>query len=1052
LLLGTFPEVAMRPDPTCPDVAVLQQFLLGQVSEPETERLEEHLTECNRCSMLLEQLAGEDSLAKAMKSRSSILAEVEASTTERLIERMRGLRATRPEGGPGTPVSLSGADTPLLAARAQGGPAYDFLDAADGPEEMGRLGSYRVRRVLGKGGMGVVFQAEDPRLKRLVALKLILDDRYADPQYLARFRREGEALAHLRHPHIVQIHEVGEHRGRPYFALEYVEGGNLAQRLGGQPQPFRASATLVATLARAVQHAHEQGLVHRDLKPANVLLQGDPAQPVDLADCTPKIADFGLARRLDDEGLTQPGDLLGTPGYMAPELTYGHGQGADSGSRVDVYSLGAILYELLTGRPPFRGGTVLETLQQTRESDPPPPRSLRPGVPRDLETISLKCLAREPERRYASAQSLADDLERWLAGKPIQARHVSPMERALRWCRRKPLVAGLGAAAALLLLAVVAGSVVSGLLIWIEQQKTANALQQEEQQRQDAVAARREAEDHLARAKRTVEAMTSVATDWLPGEPRMEPIRRELLLRSLAFWEEMAAKANTDPSVRAETARALGRVAGIYQTLGDYAAAERAGRKAVDEFQNLTADFPNDPGLQGDLAGSHSNLAKTFHVLGKFPDTEEQYQEAIRLWRRLVDNHGENAGYQRHLGLTTFALAEFLRSRRNLRDAEGAFLEAAIVQTKLLNDHPSNFGYRHDLVLTKVDLGLVFLDTNRLPAAEEILRDALAVNDTLRKDSPREPVYQSSLAKVHHNLAIVLVRRSRFEEAAEAYRKAIELEEKLVDDFPSTPEYVTDLAKHYGSLAVVLEDLKQPENAISAYRSAIRLQEKQLAANPQLPERRRQLAITYSNLGALLAGQRRFPEAEQVLLNAIAMREKLVKEYADMPDCHYDLAMSQGNVGWFLYETGRAQEAVPLLGEALSHDLTAQRLNPGNFKYAVLRANHLWQLAEIRVHLRDHASAAGLAVQLSQIPQAGGRGFCLAARLLSLCAASVGRDSTVAESKRKQMAIDYGDQAMEMLQQAVKGGFKDMKLLPTEPAFAPLRLREDFQRLCGNEK
>jgi WD40 repeat protein len=307
---------------------------------------------------------------------------------------------------------------------------------------------YEVLGLLGQGGMGVVYRGRHVRLGRVVALKMIRDSGFASPDGVNRFRAEAEAVARLQHPNIVQIYEVGEHAGRPYCALEFVDGGSLADRLAHTPQPARYAAAVVQALARAVHHAHQQGIVHRDLKPANVLLtrQG-----------TPKVTDFGLVKRLDDaSGQTATGAILGTPSYMAPEQAAGRTR--DIGPRVDVYALGAILYEMLTGRPPFSGSSALDTLEQVRSREPVPPRQLNPAAPHDLETICLKCLQKDPARRYGNGDELANDLRRFLGGEPIEARPVGRAERLWRWARRNPAVAGL---AVTVVLALLAGTVVS---------------------------------------------------------------------------------------------------------------------------------------------------------------------------------------------------------------------------------------------------------------------------------------------------------------------------------------------------------------------------------------------------------------------------------------------------------------------------------------------------------------------------------------------------------------------------------------------------------------
>jgi WD40 repeat protein len=290
---------------------------------------------------------------------------------------------------------------------------------------------YEVYRRLGRGGMGVVFLARHQQLDRLVALKLMRhEDRACDPEERARFLAEPRALASFQHPHIVAIHEVGEHQGQPYFSLEYAQRGSLADLLDENPLADREAATLLEILARALHAAHCKGIIHRDLKPANVLLMDDGI---------PKVTDFGLAKKVEEPGQTQTGAVMGTPPYMAPEQARGDSKRV--GPTTDVYGLGAILYECLTGRPPFRAATALDTLRQVMADEPVPVRRLQPKVARDLETICHKCLRKEPRERYGTALDLADDLQRFLSRRPIKARRVGLFERTIKWARRRPGVA-----------------------------------------------------------------------------------------------------------------------------------------------------------------------------------------------------------------------------------------------------------------------------------------------------------------------------------------------------------------------------------------------------------------------------------------------------------------------------------------------------------------------------------------------------------------------------------------------------------------------------------
>jgi tRNA A-37 threonylcarbamoyl transferase component Bud32 len=362
------------------------------------------------------------------------------------------------------------------------------------------FGDYELLEEIARGGMGVVYKARQTSLQRVVALKMILRGELATGRDVARFKVEAEAAASLDHPHIVPIYEVGEHEGQHYFSMKLVEGGSLAQagirgpRSGVSKEMQRQGARLLAQVARAVHHAHQRGILHRDLKPSNILLQvaetsGQPAIG-NLQSAIPMVTDFGLAKRVQEQGSLSPsGAIVGTPSYMAPEqASPQHGAGGGVTMRSDVYSLGAVLYELLTGRPPFQAATPLDTVLQVLGREPEPPRRLNPRIDQDLETVCLKCIQKEAGKRYGSAEALAEDLERWLRGEPILARPVGSLGRFQRWCRRNPAVAALTGAVAAALMAVI------GMLIYVAVQANhrANAERAERERAQAA-------EDNLER-------------------------------------------------------------------------------------------------------------------------------------------------------------------------------------------------------------------------------------------------------------------------------------------------------------------------------------------------------------------------------------------------------------------------------------------------------------------------------------------------------------------------------------------------------------------------
>ncbi len=516
----------------------------------------------------------------------------------------------------------------------------------------GGVPGYEILGVLGQGGMGIVYKARHLALDRVVALKMILRGALADQDAVERFRIEAQAVARLRHPNIVQIFEVGEYAGQPYFSLEYLEGGSLHQKLQGAPQAPRDAAKLLEMLARAVHHAHEQHIVHRDLKPANVLLT---------ADGTPKVTDFGLAKRIEeqDQNRTAAEVVLGTPTYMAPEQA--SGKTRNVGPPADVYSLGAILYDLLTGRPPLRGTTVMDTLQLVQTTEPVPPRRLQPKVPADLQTICLKCLEKDPRRRYASAEALADDLHRFLEGRPIEARAVGWAERTWKWARRRP-------AEALLALACVAGLIglVAALAVFAGQQADlAHAAEAREKLARDAEAAekthRLQLEDEqkkiLSRADYRREPATArdnltqgaagdqggialeVSQKGIPNEPHLEGLRERILVFAQTLAQHLLDQQSDDPEVRwqaAQTTRLVGDIQESLNQLDDAAASYDAAAGLYEGL--LKAPEPKQVWRE-EAAGDYLNSWKVLMARDKGDDARKALDRAVELlqalaWRR----------------------------------------------------------------------------------------------------------------------------------------------------------------------------------------------------------------------------------------------------------------------------------------------------------------------------------------------------------------------------------------------------------------------------------
>jgi serine/threonine-protein kinase len=659
---------------------------------------------------------------------------------------------------------------------------------------------YEVETMLGRGGMGIVFRARHLRLNRPVALKMLLGGAYAGPQDVARFQREAEAVAALRHPNVVQLYDVGDVDGRPFFTMELVEGGSLAQKLAGTPQPARQAAALLATLAAAMQVAHESGIVHRDLKPGNVLLA---------ADGTPKISDFGLARRLQGEaGLTRSGVLMGTPSYMAPEQA--QGQTRAVGPAVDVYALGAILYELLTGRPPFRGETPAETLLQVLHQEPAAPSQLNATVPRDLETICLKCLRKEPERRYASARALADDLRRFSEGRPIQARPVGWAERSWRWCRRNPTAAGLLAALLALFLLAVGGG------LWFEGQKA-----ERQGRAREAVEAALAQVPDLRQQGRWPEAEAVLRQ----GRSRLDDAGSDDLRQRLAQAEEDLRLAATLEQIR------------LAPAMGGYGAVDFRG------MAEAYAHAFKDAGM--DVWGDEETVAARI----RDSDVRPQLVMALDHWALVADVLKDRQSVARLLRLARRAdpdprWGDRIREPALWGDQSRLLRLAGEAEQGLAGEAPENGPPTALVLLLARKVG----QRDGLPA-EPLLRAAqrrhpddfwlnFLLGEALREDKPAEAVgfYRAALvtqptaARIHLEVSMAFLRQGQVDEAIRAARKLVEVSPK----WPPA----------HDQLGLCLQAGGQVEEAMAEYRRTIDL-------DPQGPLPHYQLGVCWQDRGQL---------------------------------------------------------------------------------------------------------------------------------------------------------------------------------------------------------
>jgi serine/threonine-protein kinase len=828
---------------------------------------------------------------------------------------------------------------------------------------------YEILGELGRGAMGVVYKARQRGLNRLVALKMVLSASRASADELARFHVEAEAVARLDHPNIVKIYDVGQRDGLPFFALEYVEGGTLADHVGSTPQPAREAAAVVQALAEAMDYAHRRGIVHRDLKPANVLLQKEEGGRMKdekkasgssfllpPSSFLPKISDFGLAKRLEgDSGQTRDGSILGTPSFMAPEQA--EGRTRDVGPASDTYALGAILYHLLTGGPPFRGQTVHDTLRQVIQNEPLPPVRLQGRVPRDLNTICLKCLEKDPRKRYATTGDLAEDLRRFLADEPIKARPAPWWERTAKWARRRPAAAALIVVSALAVAALSGGGFLYAhherlraeeacdLRMEAEEKRNeADKLRQiAEGEREEAREQRHRAEENFRQACAAVDQMLArLGQQRLAHEPRMEKLRQELLEQAVRFYERFLNEHSHDPGVRWQTARTLQNLGNIERMLGRHREAEARYRKALPILDDLVESCPDEPLYRRDLAATHHNLGV---LLGETHHAEAaalEYEKARDLRRQLAEENPGDPKALANLAATEHNLGLVLQNRGRSPEAEAAFRAALQLQEQLVTGGQtaaawrivagwaSPFGIlpprstlfgaaatpRQELARTCTSLGHLLQATGRTPEAKESFETARRLLGELTAGSPEVPEYRQELALVHNQLGRLL-RDVEPAAAEKSYGQAIRLQETLVADFPATPGYRQELAATLNNLGVLLQATGRREGAEEAFSRALTLKDSLAGSVPWVPDFRRDLAGSLNNRAIHLQTQNRLREAEPAYERAVETLRKLTREFPDTPEYHQELARTLANEGTLFQSSRRPAQAEKLYRQAL---------------------------------------------------------------------------------------------------------------------------------------
>jgi len=664
-----------------------------------------------------------------------------------------------------------------------------------------KLPGYRVLGELGRGGMGVVYKAEQIALSRIVALKVLTAGAHASPSELARFRSEAESAARLAHPGIVQVYEVGESDGCPYFSLEFVAGGTLGERLRAQPLSPREAAQLIVTIARAVQFAHEQEIIHRDLKPANVLLtpKGEP-----------KIADFGLAKRLSGTSQTKTGEVMGTPGYMAPEQATGVTK--TIGPACDVYALGAILYELLTGRPPFYDPDPVETILQVISDEPVSVHRLAPSTPRDLATICHKCLEKPPKKRYASAGEFADDLERFLSDQPILARPTPSWERVVKWVKRRPAVAGM------IGVVIVALVTIFSYHLWKNRQLS---IALKETQKQQA-----RAEDNLWFAVEAAGRRIERA-----GEPAESLLREEL-----KFFSYMRRYTDKDPAIAYERGIAAWKMGDIHRLLLETELADQAYDEADQEFALLAKQFPENLKYPRGLAGVHNGRGRLRADQRNLQAAESEYAASEKIFRELMAADKNDPDYARQCA-AVLNNQSFLAARQGKQDEALARQEESVkLRQALVAFGPKNPEYQRELLLGYANRnGLL---TRIKPPAEalKIVDETLRGLSELPASEQSDQMVREVKVATHGNRAFVLSKLLRDSEAENEYRESIAAIAALHKDYPELVRYEQGLADANKNLAMHLAAYAHFKEAVGPMSTAATIYSELAGRHPESQE------------------------------------------------------------------------------------------------------------------------------------------------------------------------------------------------------------------------
>jgi serine/threonine-protein kinase len=914
---------------------------------------------------------------------------------------------------------------------------------------------FRVLRPHAKGGLGQVSVALDEELHREVALKEI-QERYADdPHSRARFLLEAEITGGLEHPGVVPVYGLGCHAdGRPFYAMRLIQGVSLGEAItqfhtaevlgrgpGERGLAQRGLLRRFVDMCNAVAYAHSRGVLHRDLKPANVML-GPFGETL--------VVDWGLAKPTGESPAgadspqgplrpasaggsapTQVGAAIGTPAYMSPEQAAGRLD--ELGPASDVYSLGATLYHLLTGRAPFAASDVGEALRAVQRGDFPPPRQVKPVVPAALAAVCLKAMAPRPQDRYGSAKALAADVERWLADEPVGAYREPLPARLGRWSRRHR-ASVMSAAAALAVLALSLGVLAAVLTGHNRSLAAANARESE---------AKEKARGNFRLARETVKQYClKVSRDLRLKQADLSDLRKDLLGTAADFHNQFKEQEGDDPELRAERAEAYYVLGFIAEEAGSAEEAARHYEQSLALFVPVVEAHPGNRGYRHGLAICYNNLGNVYGALGRAGDAEGAYHKALAIRQELADDDPSDTRARQMHAQTHGNLALWLVGQGRFTEAEGHYGKALTILQALVDGGEGNAEYRQLLADTRHKLGFVYDQTGRRPQAGDAFRAALAERERLHREDPLNAQYQADLGWSHYNLGGWYRFAGEPRKAEAAYQSATDAFQKAADARPSVPDYQDNLAIALNGLGLLYQATGQGQKAPALFRRALDVMERLSKLYPANVRYAVQLGGNSSNMGRWLVihgdpkeGLPWFDKAQAALEGVLRRDKGNVNARRYLLVTHWQRADA-------LLRLERFAESVCEWDQVLE-------LNPTDFEQGAGRVNRAYTLARMGQYGQAAPPAEALGGRLDKDTASIYR----CASILSLASAAVGRDAKRPEAERRELAERYAAGAVALLQRLQSQGYFNDRSLVTymekDKDIDPLRGRDDFKKLLA---